>query len=93
MASYFNKNVRILRRKLEIVKKRPLDFLYISTISGFNTKDLQQWEKEGQANLEQLRKLADFYKKALGLEITADTLINHDLRYDDRFKDAAWKYN
>ena len=85
MAAYFNKNLRILRRALEKKRGRVLDFEFLSAISDFPRLKLQQWERDGDANLAELRKLAQFYSRVLETEITVDQICNRDLRYDKRF--------
>ncbi len=91
MAAYFNRNLRILRKALCKKRGRNLDFDYLATISGIPALKLQRWERDGEPVLGELRKIAAFYSKALGTEITVDDLINRDLRYDERFADVAWK--
>ncbi len=91
MAAYFNRNLRILRRALEKRRDRKLDFDYIAAISGIPALKLQRWERDGEPNLEELRKIAAFYSRVLETEITVDQLYNRDLRYDERFSDIAWK--
>lgn len=91
MAAYFNKNIRILRRALEKKHGRKLEFDYIAVLLGFPSIKLERWERDGEPNLAELRKLAEAYSRALGMEITVDKLYNRDLRYDPRFADVAWK--
>jgi len=90
MAAYFNRNLKILKRALEKKRERVLDFSYIAALSGFPASKLQLWERDGEANLEELRKLAEFYSRILETEITVDQIYNRDLRYDERFMKIAW---
>ena len=93
MAAYFNRNLKILKRALEIKRKRRLDYDYLAVISNFPAIKLQRWERDGEPNLAELRKLAEFYSKVLETEITVDMLYNRDLRYDERFSKIAWRIN
>ncbi len=91
MAAYFNRNLKILKRALEVKRKRRLDYDFLAILSDFPAIKLQRWERDGEPNLAELRKLAEFYSKVLEMEITVDMLYNRDLRYDNRFSDVAWK--
>ena len=91
MASYFNRNLKILRKALEKKRGRILDMDIIAALSGFSSIKLQSWERDGNANLSELKKLVAFYSRVLEMELTLDQINNRDLRYDKRFADIAWK--
>ncbi|MCD6595457.1 hypothetical protein J7L68_07265 [bacterium] len=90
MAAYFNRNLRLLRKALDKKRGRPIGFDYLAMLVDFPSIKLQQWERDGEPNLAELRKLAEKYSKILETEITTDQIINRDLRYDERFSKLAW---
>ncbi len=91
MAAYFNRNLKMLKRALEIKRKRRLGYDFLAVLSNFSAIKLQRWERDGEPTLSELKKLAEFYSKVLEMEITVDMIYNRDLRYDKRFSDIAWK--
>ncbi len=90
MAAYFNRNLRLLRKALNKKRGRQIGFDYLAILLDFPSLKLQQWEREGEPTLAELKKLAEKYSQLLETEITTDQIINRDLRYDDRFAKLAW---
>ncbi len=93
MAAYFNRNLRLLRQFFNKRRGRTISFDYLATMLGFPSIKLQHWERDGMPTLAELKKLAQKYSELLDIELTVDQLANRDLRYDDRFRDIAWKSN
>ncbi len=89
MAAYFNTNLRILRKAIDKKRGRTISFDLLALLLDFPSHKLQLWERDGEANLTELRKLAEKYTSVLETEILVDDLVNHDLRYDDRFARIA----
>ncbi len=89
MAVYFNRNIKILRFKLNKKRCRMLDFSFLAILLDFPASKLQKWEHDGEPNLAELRKLAAKYSLLLETELLVNDLINKDLRYDPRFKNIT----
>jgi len=86
MAVYFNRNIKILRFKLNKKRGRILDFTFLAILLDFPASKLQKWERDDEPNLAELRKLAAKYSQLLETELLVNDLINRDLRYDQRFR-------
>lgn len=91
MAAYFNRNIRILFRALEKKLGKKLDFDWLAMKSGFPSIQLQGWMRDGEPNLAQGRKLAEFFSKYLETEVTVELILMRDIRTDSRFLSFAWK--
>ncbi len=90
LAAYFQKNFRLLWRKLNKVKGKfyPLDELSIGI--GIPCILLEQWQRDGEPSIGEAKKIAEFFSRALNHELYDYQIIMKDLSVDPFFNDVLF---
>ena len=85
MAVYFQRNLRLLIRKLSKLEKKQVTLEFLSVRIGIPRLKLEIWLRDSEPVIDNARKLANFFSAELKHEIKATDILHRDLTTDPFF--------